>query len=100
MFTSFIEAIISDIAAKFMIGCVVGATVVALISLIFRSRLQLGIALWGAVCAGLASVIMSFWSAGARGGRLWPYEYPLCVGSSIAVAALISFLSRRTSSQE
>jgi energy-coupling factor transporter transmembrane protein EcfT len=107
------------IAVEFLAGGVIGIAVVALI---FRSKLRVGLALRAALFAGLAFLAMagaSGW-AGAQaefingqrqdvtswGEHLWlrnrlsAYEIPLCIGSSIAAAALTSVFSRRTSSQE
>jgi hypothetical protein len=106
------------IVVEFLAGCVIGAAVVALI---YRSQLRLGLALRGALIAGIALLLMAGvtgWAGehlefvnGQRqdvkswGEHLWlrnrlsAYQLPLCIGSSIIAAVLTSVFSARNNRQ-
>jgi hypothetical protein len=115
--TSSIATII--IVVEFLAGCLIGLAVVAVM---LRSRLRFGIALRAAVLAGFAILLMAGvtgW-AGAHvefingqrqevtswGENLWlrnrlsAYQIPLCIGSSVVAAAVVSAVPKRTTSQE
>jgi hypothetical protein len=107
------------IVVEFFAGCVIGVAVVALM---YRSQLRLGLALRGALIAGMALLLMAGvtgWAGwhvefvnGQRqdvtswGEHLWlrnrlsAYQLPLCIGSSIVAAVLTSVFWARNNRRE